>query len=109
MNRTQEIQLTKENKNKVLLKVFNCFTNLSNSELDIVNNMLDNNILILNKTNRALIRTNLNTSVYNFNNYVKKLKDRNYLIKTKQGDLKLHPNVSHLNLLTSLNLKFVIV
>lgn len=63
-------------------------------EIHILANMFMNNIRILNKITRLDLRLLLDTSEYNFNNYIKKLKSKRVLLETEEG-LELNPNISN--------------
>ena len=80
------IKISKEGYTLAMLKVVNCFLNMTDYELDIVNKMIDNNIRILTTSARAEIRKLTgNKSVALTNNYIKRLVDKKVLITTDDG------------------------
>lgn len=86
------IKPAKINRHKAALKVINSFLQLTDFELDLIVGMLNNDIKVLNTPNRKKLRDLLDTKVYTFNNYIKRLKDRGYLIETANG-LELHSKI----------------
>lgn len=79
------IKISKKNHYKAALSIVNCFLKLSDYELDLIVGMLNNSITVLNKENRKNLRDLLNTDVYTFNNYIKRLKAKGYLIESEEG------------------------
>lgn len=93
-----EIPVRIVNNNKAKLKLLNCFLkNLTNAEIDIVSTMLDMNYLALTTEVRPILRQTLEMSTYNFNNYIKKLSDKEILYLPKDSKvLTLNPRVKQL-------------
>lgn len=89
----QVIPISEKGYNRAMLKALNGFLNLTDFEIDILACMLNNNVDILNKTNRLEVRNLLNKSEYTFNNYIKKLKDKKVLIPMEDG-LAIHPTIA---------------
>lgn len=86
------IQVSKIKCYKAALSIVNCFLKLTDFELDLIVGMLNNDIKVLNTNNRKILRDLLNTNVYTFNNYIKRLRDRGYLVEVSDG-LELHSNI----------------
>lgn len=96
------IEVSRSNHHKAALSIVNCFLKLTDFELDLIVGMLNNNIKVLNTKNRKKLRDQLDLNVYTFNNYIKRLKDRKYIIATKDG-LGLHPNIIAAAFATEIN------
>lgn len=79
------IPLQEERYSRAMLKVMNSFLNLTDYELDIISEMLNNKMSVLDSKNRAKIRSLTGKSVASTNNYIKKLKDKKMLIDTEAG------------------------
>lgn len=79
------ITVSKSKQHKAALSIVNCFLKLTDFELDLIVAILANGFTTLDTTNRRILRDQLGTDVYTFNNYIKRLKERGYLISTKQG------------------------
>lgn len=77
---------------QAVLKILNTFLNMTDYEIEIVATMLKLNIQILDNQTRKLIRETTGKDLFTFNNYIKRLKDRNCLIKSKEG-LILNENI----------------
>lgn len=103
-----EIPVRIVNNNKAKLKLLNCFLkNLTNAEIDIVSTMLDMNYLALTTEVRPILRQTLKMSTYNFNNYIKKLSDKEILyIPTDSKILTLNPKVKQLTLDNIITVEF---
>lgn len=86
------LNISKLNHYKAALKIQNSFINLTDFELDLIVEMLNSKVEVLNTKNRRMLRDQLNTNVYTFNNYIKRLKDRGYLVEAT-GGLKLHDSI----------------
>lgn len=81
----KEISTTDRKYYKQMLKLINCFLNLTDLEIELIANMFLYNITVLDKTTRNQLRQLLNKSEFSFNNYIKKLKDKNVLIQKQHG------------------------
>lgn len=66
--------------------------NLTDFEIKVLATMIENDIKTLDTDTRLKLRLLLDTSEYNFNNYIKKLKEKGIFIETKYG-LGIHPNI----------------
>lgn len=100
-----QIPVSKENYNKAMIKVLNCFLNLTDYEINILSTMLNSNIKVLSTDSRKQLRTLMDTDTYTFNNHIMKLRKSNTLVATKFG-LAINPNL--LNTLTDkkINIEF---
>lgn len=74
------------------LKIINCIYKLSELELKILTNIINNQIKVLDKSSRNSIREFINTDKFTFNNYIKKLKDKKLLIDGANG-LVINPGI----------------
>ncbi len=88
----RKITISKERYYKAMIKVINCFLNLTEYEIELISNMFVYNIKTLDKNSRSILRKALGTSEQSFNNYVKRLKDKKILIDSKSG-LGLNPTI----------------
>lgn len=103
----KEIKISKDKYYKAILSVINCFLNLTDYELELVVNMLNHNIKTLTTETRAQLRTLTKSNVHSFNNYIKRLKDKEVLIETSYG-LGLNPNITNSIADKEVNIKFKI-
>lgn len=83
------LNIIKESYNLAVLNILNCFLKHTDTELNILACMLDNNIEAIKTENREFIASKLDMNVLNLNNYIKRLKDKGSLTK----DLSINPNV----------------
>ena len=79
------LKIEKKKYNLAMLKVINCFLNMTEFELEIIAAMLNNNILILNTESRKLLRDITNKGIATTNNYIKNLKDKRILLEQEEG------------------------
>lgn len=91
MERT--INISKEKYYKAMLTVMSGLINLTTFEIEVIAMMFSNNIKALDKITRLELRLLLDTSEYNFNNYIKKLKQKKVLIETDNG-LEVNQNLT---------------
>ena len=89
------INISKEKYTLAMLKVVNCFVNMTDYELDIIVKMIDNDIKVLTSESRAIIRKLTGgKSVGSTNNYIKRLVDKKILTYSKEfNGLTLNGNV----------------
>ncbi len=92
----QVIPISKNKYYKAMLTIVGSLlpTNLTTFEIEMIATMFTNNIKTLDKITRLELRNLLNTSEYNFNNYIKKLKNKSVLIENNEG-LEVHPNITN--------------
>ncbi len=104
-----EVPVKKENNKKAKLKLLNCFlNNLTDVELDIVSTMLNKGYTILDSDNRAEVRSTLNMTKYNFNNYTKRLVDKGIFILNPEKVIILHPRLKILTNDDTITIRFAI-
>lgn len=77
-----KIPVLKDNYYKQVLGLLNFNLKLSKFEMNIISTLLDNGIKIVDTESRELLRKQLNKGKPTLNNYIKKLTDRNVLVKT---------------------------
>ena len=95
-------------KTKYLIQMLNpIMGNLTNTEIDILVVIADKQISIIDKDTRTDIRMFLNMDKFNFNNYIKKLKEKKVLIEVNRLSLKVNPNILHILKHDSINISFV--
>lgn len=80
--------------------------NLTDKEVEILTVIADKQITILDKNSRTDIRMFLDMDKFNFNNYIKKLKEKKVLIDVDKNTLKVNPNILHILKHDSINLSF---
>jgi len=91
MERT--ISISKDKYYKAMLNVMSGLVNLTSFEIEVIATMFNHNIKALDKITRLELRLLLDTSEYNFNNYIKKLKQKKVLIETDKG-LEVNQNLT---------------
>lgn len=79
------ITIPKIKHHKAALTLINSFIKLTEFELNLIVAILDNGFKSLTTANRKILRNQLGTDVYTFNNYIKRLKERGYLIDGPNG------------------------
>jgi len=79
------INISREKYYKAMLTVMSGLVNMTEFEIEVIAKMFLNDIKALDKTTRLELRLLLDTSEYNFNNYIKKLKKKSILIETPSG------------------------
>lgn len=95
-------------KTKYLIQMLNpIMGNLTDTEIDILVVIADKQISIINKDTRTEVRMTLNMDKFNFNNYIKKLKEKKVLIEINRLSLKVNPNILHILKHDSINISFV--
>lgn len=95
-------------KTKYLIQMLNpIMGNLTDTEIDILVVIADKQISIINKDTRTEVRMTLNMDKFNFNNYIKKLKEKKILIEVNRLSLKVNPNILHILKHDSINISFV--
>lgn len=93
-----KIPVGKGNSKKAMLKLLRTYINKpTDTEIDIVADMLEHKVYILDRGNRVDVRTRLSINKYTFNNYLKRLKDKGFVyLDTKDKTLKLNPGIINL-------------
>jgi hypothetical protein len=80
------LTLSEDKYTLAILKTINCFLNLTDFELLIINKMIDNDIDELNTNSRKRLKSLLgDKSDATVNNYIKRLKDKKVLIENETG------------------------
>lgn len=79
--------------------------NLTFQEMEILRITLSKDITELTPDNRALIRKESNLEKFNFNNYIKKLKDKKVLI-SKDNSIFVNPMIIKISKYKSLNITY---
>jgi len=80
------IGISKEKYTLAMIKVINCFLNLTEYEIDIIVKMIDNDIKTLTSETRRRVRLLTGgKSVQTTNNYIKRLVDKKVLVLNKEG------------------------
>jgi hypothetical protein len=103
-----KLNLPSKDKNKIFIKMINpIIGNLTSKEIDILIVIADKQISKLDKDTRTDVRMYLNMDKFNFNNYIKKLKEKKILIPVDRITLNVNPKLLHILKHDSLNLTFV--
>ncbi len=103
-----KLNLPSKDKNKIFIKMINpIIGNLTSKEIDILIVIADKQISKLDKDTRTDVRMHLNMDKFNFNNYIKKLKEKKILIPVDRITLNVNPKLLHILKHDSLNLTFV--
>lgn len=102
-----KLKLPIDQKTKYLIQMLNpIMGNLTDKEIDILVIIADKQIAVLDKDTRTDIRMALNMEKFNFNNYIKKLKEKKVFIEVDKLTLKVNPNILHILKHDSINLSF---
>lgn len=105
MEYTLKLPISK--KTEYLIQMLNpVMGNLTDKEIDILVVIADKQITIIDKNTRTDVRMHLNMDKFNFNNYIKKLKEKKVLIEVDRLSLKVNPNILHILKHDSINLSF---
>lgn len=87
------IPIKKDNFHKASLMIFNQLgLNLTELELNLLSTMLSNGFFIITKEVRVKLRELLKVDTFTLNNYVKRLKDKNIIVK-ENNELKINENL----------------
>ena len=81
--------------------------NLTSKEIEILVVIANKQIEVIDKNTRTDIRMALNMDKFNFNNYIKKLKEKKVLKQVDKLTLNVNPNLLHILKYDSLNISFV--
>lgn len=102
-----ELSIPISSKYNLLIKMISpLIGDLTSKEVDILVTIAENDISILDKDNRTIIRMSLDMDKFNFNNYLSKLKAKKILISDK-SILKVNPKIVYMLKQESFNIKFV--
>jgi len=102
-----KLKLPIANKNKLMIEMINpIIGNLTSKEIEILVVIIDKHISIIDKDTRTDVRMHLNMDKFNFNNYIKKLKEKKVLQQVDKLTLKVNPNLIHIFKHDSLNISF---
>jgi len=103
-----KLNLPLEDKNKTIIKMINpIIGNLTSKEVEILLVIADKQIKVLDKNARTDVRMFLNMDKFNFNNYIKKLKEKKILIPVDKSTLNVNPKILYILKHNSINLNFV--
>lgn len=103
-----KLNLPIANKNKLIIEMINpIIGNLTSKEVEILVVIANKQIFILDKNTRTDIRMTLNMDKFNFNNYIKKLKEKKILQQVDKLNLKVNPNLIHILKHNSININFI--
>ena len=102
-----KLNIPVKDKNRIMIKMISpIIGNLTNTEVDILVSIADLKIVTLNKDTRTDVRMSLNMDKFNFNNYIKKLKNKKILLDN-ESDLLVNPKILNMLKHESLNINFV--
>ena len=101
------IKITREKYYKAMLKVANCFLDMTELELDLIAYMFTYQMITLGKSERIKLGSLLNISIANLNNYIKKLRDKGILVVDGK-DLIVNSNIHNQIIDGSFSVKFEI-
>lgn len=79
---------------KAILTVLNFNLKLSDTEMDILNILLRNQIEIIDIKSRELLRKIMNKDKYVINNHIKRMKEKKILLQSEDYNKKLYINPS---------------
>ena len=78
---------------RAVLSILNFTTQMTETELDIVSTMLDNNIRVLTRRTRASLLTLLKKDKFTLNNHISRLKDKGILTLNEDRWFEINPNL----------------
>ena len=88
------IPVSKDNYYKAVLMIMSPYLGgLTDYETNLLAEMLNTNTKHLDTENRRTLQKRLDTDVYTFNNYVKRLKDKGVLVQSN-NTLEINPNLT---------------
>lgn len=88
------IKISKERYTLAMVKVLNCFLNLTDYEMDIIVKMIDNDIRVLTSESRKRVRALTGgKSVQTTNNYIKRLLDKRVLVSKDDEGVVINDNI----------------
>jgi hypothetical protein len=103
-----KLKLPIAQKSKYLIQMLSpVMGNLTSKEIDILVVIADKQISNLDKDARTEVRMALDMDKFNFNNYIKKLKEKKVFIEINKSTLKVNPSILHILKHDSVNLSFV--
>lgn len=103
---TLNINIPSKNITRSILELLNPYLGyLTPVELSLVDLIISNNISKIDSTTRAKIRGLSNLDKYTFNNYIKKLKDKQVLL-LKDNILLMNPKIVGMTKSKSINVSF---
>ena len=106
MEYTLKLPISK--KTEYIIRMLNpVMGNLTDKEIDILVVIADKQITIIDKDTRTNVRMALDMDKFNFNNYIKKLKEKKILQQVDKLTLKVNPWILHILKHDSVNLSFV--
>lgn len=90
---TKQIPISKERIYLAVLTILNFLTNMTQTELDIIATMLNNEFKVLTKRRRSSLSTLLNKDKYTINNHIKRLKEKGVFVINEDRWLEINPNL----------------
>ena len=103
-----KLKLPIANKNKLMIEMINpIIGNLTSKEIEILVVIANKQISVIDKNTRTDIRMALDMDKFNFNNYIKKLKEKKVLKQVDKLTLSVNPNLLHILKHDSLNIMFI--
>lgn len=106
MEYTLKLPISK--KTEYLIQMLNpVMGNLTDKEIEILVVIADKQIKVLDKNTRTDVRMFLDMDKFNFNNYIKKLKEKKILIPVDKSTLNVNPKILYILKHNSINLNFV--
>jgi hypothetical protein len=106
MEYTLKLPISK--KTEYIIRMLNpVMGNLTDKEISILVVIADKQITIIDKDTRTDVRMALDMDKFNFNNYIKKLKEKKILQQVDKLTLKVNPWILHILKHDSVNLSFV--
>jgi len=102
-----KLKLPIANKNKLMIEMINpIIGNLTSKEIEILVVIANKQISVIDKNTRTDIRMALDMDKFNFNNYIKKLKEKKVLKQVDKLTLNVNPKLLHILKHDSLNIVF---
>ena len=92
----KEFKVDKDSISKVILTILNFQLKLSDLEIQMLSVMLSHNITKIDANTRVLLRETLNKSKFDINNYIKRLKEKKFILPTGSRSLIINPNITAL-------------
>lgn len=103
-----KIPVTKDNVCNAILTILNFHLKLSEFEIKMISILLQNKISTIDTSARDLLRKVLDKDKFSINNYVKRLVDKNIILKEdKTKKLYIDPTIIKLTNEKEINFKFI--
>lgn len=92
----KEFKVDRDSFSKAVLTILNFQLKLSELEIEMLSVMLSHNITKIDTSTREMLRKVLNRNKFDINNYIKRLKEKKFILTKEDKSLYINPNISAL-------------